>query len=185
MESKLLDQIGQTFRKDLPSADALDGYLDAILPKARPWSEDLSEKKYLGKPWLEKRDEDDFHQVVLHFFNNDDEYIKSVNGDIAVGKWRFLEKTNKLIIFPDGDDDGELYDLAFQDNEFFVLAKHGDQKKLGHRKYFFMVIESRGKKLEWREAVELLFKKTQSNVSFYILILIIIVLLLAIFLVLR
>ncbi len=178
MESKLLDRAGQLFRTEMPTADSLDGYLNEILPKARSWSEDLVEEKfYINRPWLEIRDDDSFHEMVLHFFNDEGEYIRSEDGDLTMGTWRY--QNNKLMIIL--GDEGELFDLAFLDGQFFVLKKNGKNT------YFFMVIEPVGRPLKdrWRDAVEMLFKRSQSNISFYILIAIAVVLAMAILLVLR
>ncbi len=180
MESKLLDKLGQSFRAELPapSQETLDGYLKSVLGKVRPWSEDLREEQfYTNRPWLEIRDDDSFHATVLHFFNEDSEYIRSVDGDLSIGSWR--HQNNKLMIIL--GDGGELYDLAFLDGQYFILQKSGGGS------YFFMLIEPMGRNFKdrWLDAVEALFKKSQSNISFYILIGVAIVLALAILLVLR
>lgn len=180
MEGKLLDKLGQSFRAELPAPtqDTLDGHLNAVLGKVRPWSEDLREEQfYINRPWLEIRDDDAFHATVLHFFNEGGEYIRSTNGDLAIGNWR--HQNNKLMIIL--GDGGELYDLAFLDGQYFILQKSGGGS------YFFMMFEPAGRafKDRWLDAVEMLFKKSQSNVSFYILIGIAILLALAILLVLR
>lgn len=153
----------------MPKADTLDGYLDKLLPIVKPWSEDLREEKfYVGRPWLEKRDEDVFHKAVLHFFNAEEEYLRSEDGDVQKGSWRYIRGGNKFLI-TDENDDAQLYDLAFLDGQFFILKKHGDQARLGNRKYFVMVTEGLGR-MEWRDLMEVLFRKSQSNVSFYVLI---------------
>jgi hypothetical protein len=177
LEGKLLDRLGQTFKVEMPRAETLDGYLDRLLPIVKPWSEDLREEKfYLYRPWMEKKDDDRFHKTVLHFFHPDGEYLKSVDGDVSAGTWRYLGGANKFLIADQGSD-GELYDLAFLDGQFFILKKHGDQARLGQRKYFVLVVESLGK-YEWRDLMEMLFRKSQSNISFYVLIAIAVVIVL-------
>lgn len=184
MEGKLLDRLGQSFKVEMPRAETLDGYLDKLLPIVRPWSEDLWEEKfYLHRPWMEKKDDDRFHKTVLHFFNPDNEYLKSVDGDVSSGSWRYLRGGNKFLIAEEGSD-GELYDLAFLDGQFFILKKHGDQARLGQRKYFVMVTESLGR-YEWRNLMEILFRKSQSNISFYILIAIAVIIALGMLVLLR
>ena len=49
------------------------------------------------------------------------------------------------------------------------------------RKYFVLVKESVARKVEWREALELLFNKYKNNNSFYITVAVIILLIVAIF----
>ncbi len=183
MEIKILDKVLQPLRQTLPEAQSIDEYLDKqILPRVRPWSEDLREEKfYLNKSWLEFRDDVNFHKTVLHFFNTGGEYLKSEDGEISCGKWRYLKDSNKFLVL-EKDCEGELFDLAFLDDDFFVLRKHGDQKRLGKKAYFFMIHEPLGKKTDWREAMELLFDKAGRSIGFYVLLFIALLLLVSIML---
>ncbi|GJM34306.1 MAG: hypothetical protein DHS20C18_33070 [Saprospiraceae bacterium] len=179
MENKLLDKIANSFNTDLPEADSMDEYLDKIIPVVRRWSEDLREENfYVGNHWIELRDDDSFHELVLHIFNPEQEYIKSVNGKMINGEWRHLG--NKLLIT---HDEGEVYELAFMDPEFFILKKHSNPNVMD-RRYFVLVKESIARKLEWREALELLFNKYKNNNSFYLTLAVIVLLIIAIIMVL-
>lgn len=180
MENKFLEKLAQPFNPVIPYAETMDGYLDQLIPIVRPWGEDLYEEKfYVDKPWLEVRDDEHFHHAVLHFFNEGGEYLKSVDGNVNAGSWRYLPGTNKLILEV-GMGESELYDLAFLDGQFLVLSKHGDQQRLGQRKYFVMVFEPIARRLEWRDAMMYLFSKYRNNNSFYITIAVIILLIVAI-----
>ena len=68
-----LSEIGDTFSVELPKSQSLDELLDAVIREIREYGEDLRETKFYsipgGKPWLEIRDEPDFQESVLHFFN--------------------------------------------------------------------------------------------------------------------
>jgi hypothetical protein len=172
VEINLFDKMLQPLRQTLPEASSIDDYLEfKILPKVRPWSEDLREQKfYLGKSWMEFRDDVNFHKTVLHFFQPDGEYIRSEDGEISSGKWRFLAESNKFLITEDDKDhDGELYDLAFLDDDFFILRKHGNQRKLGKRTFFLMLHEPLAKRTNWHEAMEILYDKANRSVGFYVL----------------
>ncbi len=163
----MLDRFSQALTVELPVAETMDEYIDSMLSKVRPWSEDLREEQfYLNKPWLEFRDDLTFHEAILHFFNEGGEYIRSIDGNFSMGEWRHMEGSNKLLISIEGEN--ELYDLAFLDNQFFILDKHGDQHRLGEDKYFVMLYEPIGKRLEWRDAMELLFNKYRNSNGFYI-----------------
>ena len=176
----------------MPHAESMASYLDQILPAVRQWGEDLSEEKfYVNKSWIEIRDDEEFHEVILHIFYENGEYFKSVNGETSRGQWRYLKGNkfligNKIAVDDDIEEDAkaELFDLSFLDNQFFILKKHGDQVHLGKPKYFVMVFEPKAKKLEWRDVIELLFNKYRNNNSFYITLAIIILLVIAIVLVL-
>lgn len=178
MENKYLAKVNQTFNETPPEHTAMDESLRDILKVVRPLSEDLREQEfYLDRPWLEFRDDEAFHDAILHFFNEEGEYLRSVNGDVEEGSWRYLPSSNKLMI---SLGDTELYDLAFLDSDFFILSKHGDNKKLKRAEYLVLVNERVGSRLVWREVLELLFNKYRNNSNSLITITLIILLLIAI-----
>ncbi len=194
-ENKLLDRFFRAFSLELPPHDTMDAYLDTIIPLVRPWSEDLRETEYyLGTRWLEVRDQDDFQEAVLHIFQLKDtspeadqsngEYLHSIDGNIHVGVWRKLDRSNTLILeqASGGAGKSELYDLAFLNPNFFILRKHGDQKRKGFNKYFVMGRESYIRGLEWRDVMELLFNRYRNNTQ-WILFVTVVVILIAIFIV--
>ena len=162
-----LETILRSLNVELPPRESLDEYLDIIIPEVRKWGEDLAETKYYshpgGKPWLEVRDEENFHNTVLHFFNDNGEYLRSTDGNVIKGRWRLLEGTNKMIIEAGdkGGGMGELYELAYLDTYFFILKKHGSQSR--RKKYFAMGFEPYVKGLEWRDFAEALFNTYRSK----------------------
>ena len=172
-EQSWLETILRSLNVELPFRDTLDEYLDIVIPEVRKWGEDLAETKYYshpgGKPWLEVRDEDNFHNTIVHFFNDQGEYLRSTDGNVIKGRWRLLEGTNKMIIEAGGGGDkggggggvSELYELAYLDAHFFILKKHGEQR--GRRKYFAMGSESYIRGLEWRDYAEALFNTYRSK----------------------
>ena len=62
------------------------------------------------------------------------------------------------------------------------MPGHGDQLRLGRDKYFVMVYERIGKRLEWPDAMELLYRVKYEHSRFYqtlmVIVLIIIVIVL-------
>lgn len=173
MNNDLLDNILKTVDLELPDESNMDAYLDAIIPKIKIVSEDISEEKYyLDTRWLEIRDDDDFHEKVLHIFKNDSgadevesdvtmEYLQSINGNVAKGTWRRLSKSNTVII--EYLRTHELYDLAFLNSNFFVLRKHGNHHQ---RKYFFLVKESYAGNKEWLALINDLYGVYRGNYSY-------------------
>ena len=182
-----LDKIEETFEVDLPDKDTLDDLVDAILPQIGHLGEDLREQKFFvmpgGKPWLEIRDDPGFQETVLHFFNEGGEYLLSVNGNISKGRWRLLDGTNKMIIEQGGeggDKSGEkkftkseLFELAFLNQYFFILRKHGNQHH--GKRYFFMGYEGAVRGLKWRDCIELLYNEYRSQWGMFQYLLIIII----------
>ncbi len=176
-EPKFSDLIGQAFRTELPELDDMEAYLDFILPRIRPLGEDLYEEShYVNKPWLEFQDNDSFTDVVLHFFNPEGEYLRSVNGDVSAGQWRYLESSNKMLI---EHRETQLFDLAYMDKNFFILRKHGEQSRLGKAKYFVMAHEAVASRLEWRDLMELLYESYRSNNRFYFMLTVIVLIAIA------
>ena len=172
VENPFLDKLVRSFSVELPVHETMDQYLDEIIPLVRPWGEDLREEEfYLDTRWLEIRDTDDFHESILHIFRAEEEYLISIDGNIYKGAWRRLPKSNTLII--DQMDEGqaiksELFDLAFMNADFFILKKHGNQKRIGKKKYFVLGREKLARGLEWRDVMELLFNRYRNNSQFIV-----------------
>lgn len=194
VENKLFDQIAEALNPQIPEAEDLTGYLDQIVPLIRGSSEDLREEEfYVNRPWVEVQDNENFHELVFHFFSPqpghedivDREYLKTVDGQVWSGKYRYVG--NKMFIDDDHYDSSRVYELAFLDDEFFILQLLANPRKFtagGDAKYFIMVSERLGRRLEWRELMEHLFRKYQNNNNFYIMLTMIVILIIAIMLVL-
>lgn len=186
MELKVLDKIGRTFSVELPYFESLEEGLDLVVPDVQPWGEDLREMEFYvqpgGKPWLEIRDDENFHEAVLHFFNTGGEYLQSVDGNVSRGKWRLLDGTNKIII--EQGNKVELFELAFLSAFFFILKKHGNQPRKGKKKYLIMGFEPYVTGLEWRDFVEFLFntyRRQQSTFRTFIILFLILVAIIVLF----
>jgi hypothetical protein len=184
LESKWLDIVANAFNSEVPHADAMDDLIDKMIPLIRPHSEDLREVQfYVGKHWVEVRDDENFHELILHIFNADEEYLLSDDGAVWFGKWRFL--ANKLIfgkLDPDEEDPtGEAFELVFLDPEFFILKKLSNPLKFeNNRKYFVLAAEHLARKLEWFELMQYLFNKYRNNNNFLIVIVLVVLLIFAI-----
>lgn len=182
MASKFLQAITNTFQTPLPQANDLDKYLEEMLPQIESYSENLDQESlYLEHPWLEFRDDDYFHESILHFFNPEQEYLSSINGEVSFGYWRKMNQGKKLMI---ENGEGKLYELAFLDANFFILKIHGDNSPIGKQKYVFLVKEEVGKNLEWNDAIELLhrsYKNGGGNLYQIIFVIIAILILLILF----
>lgn len=169
MEIRLLDKVNKNMELELPEFERMDDFLDFILSKIYKWSEDLYEEEfYVAQRWLEVREDNNFHESVLHIFNPNGEYLISIDGNIQKGAWRFLAENNTFITEILGKN--ELYDLAFLNEEFFILMKHGDQHRKGQRKYFLMGKENAVSGLTWREIMDILFNIYRGNSNFLLVI---------------
>jgi hypothetical protein len=168
MESRFLDKLTSSFELELPrDLETLDQFVEYIVPKIQPWSEDLKEEKfYVGKRWKEISSADTFHETVLHMFMPGGEYMLSVDGDITKGLWRYLPETNTFIL--EYANKSQLFDLSFLNGDFFILQKHGDQARKGKQKYFVYAEEGmlNKKKLDWRATMEELYNVYRENSKF-------------------
>jgi hypothetical protein len=185
-----LEKIEETFELDLPTSKAptLDSHLDQILPEMFRLSEDLRETEHYvspgGKPWLEVKDDSGFQEWVLHFFNENGEYLQSVDGNITKGHWRLLDGTNKMIIEQGSEKHpvrSELFELAFLNANFFILKKHGNQLLKGRHKYFAMGYEPYIRNIKWRDYVELLYNERRNQFGLFQVLLIVLVLIVVAF----
>lgn len=165
--TQIAKDISRSFSPELPKElGDLDAHLSFIIPKVVQYGEDLREEKFwLSKRWKEVRDEDGFHEAILHIFNPGGEYLLSLDGNLIGGKWRQLGSYNSLIIEINGRS--ELFDLRFLNQDFMVLTKHGDQARKGMRRFFFLVHESAsragGRELDWRNLMEKMFNAWREN----------------------
>ena len=163
----MFNDISRALSPELPrDLGTMDQHLDFILPKVIPFGEDLREEHFwLSKRWKEVRDDEGFHEAILHIFNPGGEYLLSLDGNLIKGSWRKLGNENSLILEVAGRS--ELFDLRFLNAEFIILTKHGDQARKGQRKYFCLVYEravrGRGGELDWRNIMEKLFNIWREN----------------------
>ncbi len=167
MFNTLFRDISRALSPDLPNdLGNMDNHLDFILPKVIPYGEDLGEKQFwVDKRWKEVRDDEGFHEAILHIFGQNGEYLLSLDGNLMKGAWRQLGADNSLIVEMGGRS--ELFDLRFMNAQFMVLTKHGDQARKGLRRYFLLahepVIRGRGGDLDWRNVMEKLFNVWREN----------------------
>ncbi len=186
MEGKFLDRIAENFNPAAPDGQTLDQVMDQVIKVVKPHSEDLREENfYVKKQWIELRDDPNFHELVMHIFNPEGEYIRSSDGEFFMGQWRYAGNKFMLGRKVNEEDDtpeAKVYELAYLDDEFFILKLLANPKKLAQLKesqYFFLIKEAHAKKLDWYEATQLLFRKHQNNNQFFILVSFIVLLLIA------
>lgn len=177
MYNPITELIFDATRRELPHRDTMDQYIDYILPHIRRFTENLHEVQfYLEKRWLEVRDDDNFHEAILHIFkpnqvpveiksSGEDQgapYLYTLNGNITKGTWSFMYDNSMIIKHLNRY---ELYDLAFLSDDFFILKKHGEQPS-GSKKYLFLANERLVRNLTWRESMEVLMDIYRYNLSY-------------------
>jgi len=165
---KYLERLLAIFEWNLPpNLNSLDAKLDYILPLVQKDSEDLVEEEfYLRKRWIEVRDDDRHLETVLHIFMPAKEYLISIDGDITKGSWWIMPDSNALIVEYGGKS--QLFDLEFLNDDFFILAKNGDQMRKGKPKYTVYASEElvEYKNLDWHNCMEELFNIHRNQLLF-------------------
>ena len=167
MFNDIFRDISHAVSPDLPDdLGDLDSHLAFILPKVIAYGEDLREEKFwISKRWKEVRDDEGFHESILHIFNAGGEYLLALDGNVVKGSWKRLNQDNTLILEISGKS--ELFDLRFLNGDFMVLSKHGDQNRIGKRRYFCLVHEraarAGGREMDWRNLMEKLFNIWRDN----------------------
>jgi len=171
-------------RSELPDEESLDKYIDYIIPKIAPYSEDLYEEEYYTeKLWREVSDKDSNLSVIVHILKRREsehdlfnaasgaDYMVSTDGDIIKGNWTRPDGQGSSIITLKISNRYELYERIFINDDFFILKKHGDKWQKGGRKYLVLGKESQVKGLEWREVVELLYDVYRYRINFILTVL--------------
>ncbi len=109
--------------------------LTSLVSQIHPFSEDLYEKEYfLEQKWLQISDRD--HHTRLHIFREGGDYLESIDGNILIGSWSILENSNTIILEKPRaghNSDKNLYELAFLNEDFFILKKHGNRNGYEHQ----------------------------------------------------
>lgn len=182
------DSFNNVISAKLPEYDSLDGYLSFILNRTAKYSNIIENRSFIvNKRWTEIRDDDNFHEVVLHIFKlNDDTsdefkdqpFVKVIDGNVTNGEWSTIEGGNGL--FVKHLKEHEFYDLRFINEDFLVLQKHGNQRQ---RTYLFLVNERIANNREWREIVEIFYDVYRFNPAFLILIIVVVLFLVGIYMI--
>jgi len=161
------------FPKDFAS---LEEGIDRLLPYIWRFSERLNEFEfYVNRRWVELRGDIEFQEAILHVFKEDGNYLRIIEGDIETGTWDY--DINGFILKYKGGH--ELYELAFLNESYFILRKHGDHVAKGNRsKYMFFTTEVINYRYQWPDILEKMyndiFKQNTNYLLFVVLIVVII-----------
>jgi len=138
--------------------------LTSLVSDIHPYSEDLFEKEYfLEKKWLQISDRD--HQTRLHIFRGNGDYLESVDGNVFMGNWSILENSNTIIFEKPGmgqRSEKRLYELAFLNEDFFILKKHGNRSGFENQ-FLLLGREAIVRNLNWEEVVDLIYTRYKNN----------------------
>ncbi len=156
--------------EDFPKEfNSMEEGIDTLLPYIWRYSENLHEFEfYVNRRWVEVRGSVEFQESVLHVFKDDSKYLRIIEGDIETGAWEY--DINGFILKYKGGH--ELYELAFLNENFFILRKHGDHVAKGNRrKYMFFTNEVLYYRYQWPDLLYLMYNTIYKQNSNYLLVL--------------
>lgn len=123
---------------DLTPGKSLDDQIASILEKHESVFEFPQLEKLLpSKRWLEIHPEMDYTKI-LHLFEENGDYLVSNNGNISKGFWKASYQSEVIILdilSKDGQTKSELYEMAYSDENYIFLMKHGIHTRFDQRKY--------------------------------------------------
>ena len=167
MEERLLDKIAEPFNLQLPEYESLEEMIDGILPAVTQFSEPnvLPEDSPLYTlNWVKMTDKPGATQVELYNFQDygRGEIRVVTDGVVSAMAYEVEESGQRIIVGQSVMRDSFLYELAFIDEDFLILRRHGNAANMTHR-YLFFCREAIGTRLTWNEALERLVDKYRNS----------------------
>lgn len=173
MDDRLLDRIAEPFNVSISEEyESIEEMADAILPKVKQFSlpslED-PESPLFKTNWILMNDTPGDNKVRMHSFDMKGEIAISIDGEMSSSYFDIVT-SKRIIIGASRYRDSYLYELAFMDNDFLLLLRHGNRANI-KTPYLFYCSEPIGRRLTWDEALEKLVGKYRDNQMPWLLIL--------------
>lgn len=167
MEDRLLDKIAEPFNLNLPEYESMEVMIDSLLPVVGRFSDPslMDEDAPIYKvDWVKMSDIPGVKVVSLHtFMANSGEVRISNDGKMDAMSFKVLS-AKRVIVGQSVHREAVLYELAFMDNDFLILKRHGNEANFPRNtKYLFYCREAIGTRLEWNEALEQMGDKYRNN----------------------
>ncbi|OAV46151.1 hypothetical protein [Lewinella sp. 4G2] len=164
MDDRLLDKIAQPFNIELEERETMREMIDEILPAIRPFSEphlDDEDSPLFSRNWVRMTDNPGDTVVKLHTFSRTGEIMVSNDGEMDSLSFKITDP-NRIIIGEAIHRNSFLFELAFMDNDFLILVRHGNERNFDN-KYIFYAVEHIGTRLKYNEALTKLVTKYRNN----------------------
>ncbi|NJC26277.1 hypothetical protein [Neolewinella antarctica] len=177
MDDRLLDKIAEPFNLKLPEYTSMHEMIEEILPAVRSFSEPelaAEDSPLYENNWVRMTDNPGDTIVQLHRFNRGGE-IQIANDGAMDSLSHQIVSPKRIIIGQSLYRDSFLYELAFLDNDFLILKRHGNEANFTN-KYLFYAVEHIGSRLTWDEALEKIVAKYRDNSMPWWLILVVLLL---------
>ena len=166
MEDRLLDKIAEPFNLNLPEYASMEEMIDNLLPVVGRYSDAslADENAAIYKvDWVKMTDVPGVKVVSLHTFMANSGEVRIANdGKMDAMSFKVLN-AKRVIVGQSIHREAYLYELAFMDNDFLILKRHGNEANFQSGKYLFYCREAIGTRLEWHEALEQIADKYRNN----------------------
>lgn len=139
--------------------------LDDILKVIRPNSNAIGEEDYfVDRPMLEMTDslaDTDTKLWIFRGGGGGGSILKTMNEKVDQGSWNVVEGTQKVIISAGMGQ--VMYTLAFLDADFIIFQRYGTSRTTNVPKYLVLANERIAARMEWNEALEMLYAKYRNT----------------------
>ena len=185
MDDRLLDKIAEPFNLKLPEYTNMRAMIEEVLPAVERYSEPglREEAGPLTRiSWVRLTDNPGDTVLQLHRFLPGGRLDMANDGILTTTAYEILDDDRLIIGDPVPNPAAKkekpgkeskskppralkerfLYQLAFMDNDFLILQRHGNDANFTN-KYILYVNEPLGVRLTWDEALEKLVAKYRNN----------------------
>ena len=164
MDDRLLDKIAEPFNLKLPEYTSMHEMIEEVLPAVRRFSEptlDEEDSPLYANNWVQMTDAPGDTMVKLHTYERSGNIRVAKDGQMDSLSHQVVDR-KRIIIGESLHRNSFLYELAFLDNDFLILKRHGNDANFTN-KYIFYAVEHIGTRLTWDEALENLVAKYRNN----------------------
>ena len=164
MDDRLLDKLAEPFNLKLPEYTSMHEMIEEVLPAVRRFSEpalDADDSPLFRNNWVRMTDNVGDNVVHLHTFQSNGNIRVANDGELDSYVYE-LVNSKRIIIGESLHRGSFLYELAFMDNDFLILKRHGNDANF-ENKYLFYAVEHIGTRLTWDEALEKIVAKYRNS----------------------
>ncbi|MEM9529067.1 MAG: hypothetical protein AAGA31_20825, partial [Bacteroidota bacterium] len=169
------------YPQNRPDDAAMEQMSDEVLPADKTFSEPSLEEEdapLFKVNWVKMSDRPGDTVLSLHSFSPTGEISIANDGKMEAQSFSIVN-SKRIIIGQSMYRDSFLYELAFMDNDFLILKRHGNEANIKN-KYLMYCSEPIGTRLTWDEALEKLVSKYRDNQMPWLPILIVLLVILAV-----
>jgi hypothetical protein len=153
----------------VPTLETFDNSIDLALKKIRSNSEDLRERHFVDRMYVEVNHKDDRYKTVSHCFKANNLYLRITDGITVEGKWYLPAQDHYdriTINYTDGAGSFIVsFDKAFIGKNYcLIFERHGNAIQRDETKYIALLDENYYRKSStiWEDYINYLYEDGQS-----------------------